>query len=97
MPPPGTGYYPPQQPGQPQYAPPVPGPGLTVFPGQLLGLIMVIAGGVCALLGLILVLAADAYTKGGMKTLYAGAAFLTGGIIMLGQWLAAAIMVKAKS
>ncbi|MCL2467982.1 MAG: hypothetical protein FWF02_09580 [Micrococcales bacterium] len=99
MPPQGTGYYPAQ--AQPQYAQPgpvpTPGPGLTAFPGQLFGLIMVIAGGVLSLLGLILVLAADVYSRSGQKILWLGAAFLIGGLVMVGQWLAAAITIKAKS
>lgn len=91
------GYYPPQ--GQPQYGPPVPqGPALANFPGQVLGLIMVIAGGVLALLGLILTLAADmdSYTSG-FKSLWLGVGFLIGGLVMVGQWLAAAILIKSRS
>jgi len=89
-----TGYYPGAP--QPQYGPPAPGPGLSGFPGQVLGLVMVIAGGVLALLGLILALSADfgSYSAKGYKPLWVGCAFLVGGIVMLGQWLAAAITAK---
>ena len=92
---PGTGYYPAQ--GQPQYGPPAQGPSLASFPGQVLGLVMVITGGVLALLGLILALAADMkdYGGGGQKALFLGTAFLISGIVLLGQWLATAIQAKA--
>ncbi len=94
---PGAGYYPAQ--GQPQYGPPVPqGPALTNFPGQVLGLVMLIVGGVLALLGLILTLAADMDSYGsGMKTLWLGVAFLVAGLVMVGQWLATAIILKSRS
>jgi len=93
---PGTGYYPAQ--GQPQYGPPVPqGPALADFPGQLLGLVMVIVAGVLTLLGLILALVADVENSSGFKTLWLGVGFLIGGVVMVGQWLAAAILVKSRT
>lgn len=92
---PNTGYYPAQ--GQPQYGPPaVQGPGLANFPGQALGLVMVVTGAVLALLGLILALVADENGSSGFKSLMIGVGLLVAGVVLLGQWTAAAILAKAR-
>jgi hypothetical protein len=74
------------------------GSALANFPGQALGLVMVVAGGVLALLGLILALTADMkdYDGGGDKSLLLGTGFLIVGFVLIGQWLAASIIVKAR-
>ncbi len=90
---PGAGYYPAQ--GQPQYGPPQQSPGLANFPGQILGLVMVIAGGLFALLGFIMALAGDMSEEMGVKAVQLGNNLLLGGIFLLGLWLWIAIREKA--